>query len=196
MSLKGICFKAGRYARRNDPHRREYYSNYPRRPGPTQTPASGQEVSPVGGCGVAIFMLGGLFALACPPLGVIFILVGGLVASGSAVASNRRYQSGTSAPPLPTVPAAVQPDELIRIKLPPRPGKPVQPESAWYKPNRVFDQSPPAPVQSVETEYLECSCGCCGADLDFLAEWAGMTVTCPACQRQIVLPRADPTNEI
>jgi hypothetical protein len=141
-------------------------------------------------------MLGGLLALACPPLGVIFILLGGLVASGSAVASNRREQLGTSTPPLPIVPAAVQPDELIRIKLPPRPGKPVKPESASPITNGVFNQSPLAPVQSVGPECLKCSCGCCGADLDFLAEWAGMTVTCPACQRQIVLPRADPTNEI
>jgi DNA-directed RNA polymerase subunit RPC12/RpoP len=153
MTLKGMCYKAGGYARRNDPHRREYYSNYPPRPGPTQTPASGQDVSPIGGCGVAIFMLGGLLALACPPLGVIVFLVGGLIASGSAVASNRREQSGTSAPPLPIVPAAVHPD-------------------------------------------VKCVCGCCGQDFEFSAEMAGQQIACPACQQQVVLPRAKAATEV
>ncbi len=176
MSLKGMCYKAGRYARRSDPYRREYYSTYQRHPGQSRTPAPGPDVSPVGGCGVAIFVLGGLFALACPPLGVIFILVGGLVASGSAVASNRREQSPATTPPLPPTPAAIQPDEknrarLIFLPLPPRIGKPVKPE------------------------YTKCSCGCCDQVLEYNAECCGRTVTCPACQQQIVLPRADPTNE-
>jgi DNA-directed RNA polymerase subunit RPC12/RpoP len=92
-------------------------------------------------------MLGGLLALACPPLGVIVFLFGGLIASGSAIASNHREQSGTSAPALPIVPATVQPD-------------------------------------------TKCWCGCCGQHLQFSAEMAGQQIACPACQQQIVLPRA------
>jgi len=110
MTLKGICFKAGRSARRNDPYRRDYHSGYTQRSGGTQPSASGQDLSPVGGCGVAIFMVGGLLALACPPLGVIVFLVGGLIASGSAVASNHRGQTQNSVHPPPIVPAVVQPD--------------------------------------------------------------------------------------
>ncbi len=164
-----MCYKAGGYARRNDPYRRENSSTYPRRPDSNQIQASAPDVSPIGGCGVAVFMLGGLLALACPPLGVVVILIGGLVASGSAVASNRREQLGASAPPLPPTPSAIQSDErkqgrLIFLPLPPRGGKPVKPE------------------------YTKCSCGCCDQLLQYNSECSGMTASCPACQQQVVLP--------
>ncbi len=201
MSLKRMCYKAGGYARRNDPYRREYYSSGSPRPGATQPPASGQDVSPIGGCGVAIFMFGGLLALACPPLGVIVFLIGGLIASGSAIASNHREQTRSSVPPPPIVPAAVQPDDqnrgqLLTIKLPPRPGKSVEPEPVPSIFNRVFDQSPPALVQAVEPGYSKCACGLCGQHLEFPTDGAGMTIICPACQQHIILPRVDPANEI
>ncbi len=196
-----MCYKAGGYARRNDPYRREYYSSDPPRPGPTQSPASGQDVSPIGGCGVAIFMLGGLLALACPPLGVIVFLIGGLIASGSAIASNHREQSRTSAPTVPIVPAAIQPDDqnqrpLIAIKLPPRPGKSAEPGADSSIFNHVFDQSPPAWVRPVEAGYSKCVCGLCGQHLEFSVEMAGQQIACPTCQQQIVLPGADSANEV
>ncbi len=55
-------------------------------------------------------MLGGLFVFVFPPLAIIFLLIGGLIASVSAIASNHREQTRTSAPAGPIVPAAVQPD--------------------------------------------------------------------------------------
>jgi hypothetical protein len=152
MSLKRMCYKAGGYARRNDPYRREYYSNGSLRTGSTR-PASGQDLSPIGGCGVAIFMFGGLLALACPPLGVIVFLVGGLIASGSTIASNHREQTRNSVHRPTIVPTAVQPN-------------------------------------------AKCLCGLCGQRLEFPADMAGQQLACPACQQQIVLPRADAVNDV
>jgi hypothetical protein len=101
-----MCYKAGRYARRSDPYRRDYYSG-----GSSSAPASRQDVSPVGGCGVLLFMFGGLLALVCPPVGFIFLLIGGIAAGGSAVASNRSEESKTREPAAPIAPTMIEPNE-------------------------------------------------------------------------------------
>ncbi len=165
MTLKGMCYKAGGYARRNDPHRREYYSGGSPHPGPTQTPASGQDVSPIGGCGVAIFMLGGLCALACPPLAVIFLLIGGLMAGGSAVASNHREQQHRTVSPPCNTPLQPRPP-LRQISLP-------------------LASAP---------EFSKCHCQHCGQHLEYPAHGEGMTIACPTCQQDTTLNREDQTG--